>query len=160
MIRKMPGGLIVTWPARAESRFFGAWLGGYLSVAPLGLKILQRFHRWGVAAVGQQRELIARIELTLRPVTTAALLHLELFTPNEARLFLLQLKVWKGWDIFFIVNLGARLTRESQSVRAEKMREIMLQKAKREQAQRIQSRRIQQQIARQRQGNPWPTRAR
>lgn len=153
---RRPGGFLLEWPTREESKLWGAWRGGYLKVSYLGIKFLQRFAEWGVASVGDQHEAIARLELTLRPVTTAGFLHLELFNPAEARLFILNFKVWKGWNLFVIVNLGARLTAASQSVRGQRMKEIMLEKAKREQADRLRARQFAQKVRRQHAGRPYP----
>lgn len=153
---RKPGGFLFTWKTAEENKVWGAWKGGYLAVSKRGIKFLQRFAEWGVASVGQQKELVVRFELTCRQVETAGLMHLEMGNLNEARLCLLNVSVWKGWNLFFILNLGIRLTAASQTIRASRMREIMLEKAKREQAERIRSQRFAAQMRRRVAGHPWP----
>ena len=148
--------LALTWPTRDEDKRWGLWRGGYTSLSWYGFRILQRFAEWGVASIGDQHEAIARLEFNVKPVHTAGLIHVELFNPDEARIFLIQLKVWKGWDLFFIVNLGVRHTATSRSVRANKMREIMLGRAKREQAERLSAQKRQAALRKKLMGHPWP----
>lgn len=155
--RWMPGGFLCEWRSRETDPAWGVLEGGYVAASWWGLKFLQRFHKTGVAAVGRQKELILRFELSLRKVVTTGFLHLELFNPAEARLWILNFKVWPGWNLFFLMNLGYRLTSASQSARAQKMRQIMLEQAKREQAERLQAQRFARKIAKQRAGHPWPS---
>lgn len=148
---RMRGGFILKWELLK---------GGYFAASWLGFRFLQRFHEWGSQAIGTQKEFVARFELAIRPVNTAAWLHLEVFNPEEARIWILNFAVWKGFNLFFTVNLGARLTGLSQSLRAQRMREVMLQKAQKEQRERLKASRFSMQVAKQRNGHPWPTKTR
>lgn len=154
--RWMPGGFMAEWRSRGADPRWGLFQGGYLAAAWWGFKLLQRFHRWGEAGLGAEKELIFRLELALRPVQTTGWLHLELCTPRDARLWLLKVKLWPGWDLFFVCNLGMRLTQASEDVLARQRRQLLVDQARREQAQRLQAKRLAQQVARQRQGRPWP----
>jgi hypothetical protein len=148
---RKPGGFFVTW---------GLLAGGYAAASVLGVRVLQRFFQWGSAALGEEKEFVARFELEARRAAMAGLVHVELLNVYEARLWLVAVKLPRGWSLFFTVNLGARPTKASQQVLQRKAHERMLEQARREQAERIRAGRAAADIRRRRQGHPWPARAR
>lgn len=143
-----------TWWQKLIFRKTWAFIsGGYFMTNPTGLWFFQRFRKWGVALVGREKELIVRLEVSLRPVQTHSFLHLDLFDPYEARLFILDFKVWRGVSLFFVVNAGVRLTKASREFRAQEAAKVLVDQKRREMAERMKARRVHR-------GHPWPSRTR
>jgi len=138
------------WWQRYQVKLSWKWLGGgYLIVNVFGIWFFQRIRTWGVAIVGLEKEFILRFELALRKVDTHSLVHVDLLDLTEARLWIVDFKVWRQVALFFIVNLGARLTKASREIRAQEAGKLLQEQARRSLAARVNARRVPGR------GHPW-----
>ena len=84
----------------------GLGLGGFCLLARNGLTMMHRFALSGRLTPGTEKEFIARWQVQFDGEPRFSWVTIELINVYEARLFWIQIRLWKRWSVKFVANLG------------------------------------------------------
>lgn len=88
--------------------------GGFCLLSKTGFTFLHRLFVRGQKFLGNEQEFVLRWQTVLDKEPKYSWWSMEFFNFYEARIFYIWLKMWKDWNIKFVLNLGWRTTRATR----------------------------------------------
>ena len=114
---RQPGGPLFNMEWRINN-------GGYVYVGKNNWTFAHSFYVTGNPALGEQRQFLFRGQVSLDNEPRQSFLTFEFWNPFEARIIYFWMKVWPGKNFKIVLNLGWRLTLDSQRYLKNRIAEI------------------------------------
>jgi hypothetical protein len=89
-------------------------LGSYLYLGRSNFTFCWFLARWGLSMNGTQKELLIRTQVAIDYEARYSWLTFEILNIYEARAFYLIFTIWPGHHLKILLNVGARLSKESR----------------------------------------------